>query len=524
MRLKTVPLTLILVLFAFGSLAQTPNRRTPVTRKSSTTTAVAPAQPAATPAPVAAAPVTRPPASPIPLVTVNGQTITTADFPAELRSQIESVEDRIAETRNSVLQLQINTELLQREAKRRGITTHELYETEIAKKVPAFTPAQIKKFYDDNKDQFQGVDPVADAKQISNIMHDEVENRLADELVQRLRKTTPVVMGVDINTPNLNENAVVATIGGQPLRASALRERLKPLIYNFRSAAYDAMKQKADQMVDDILLLAEANRKQVGPEQIVRTEVSDKVRTPSDAEVTKFYSENKARISGDLATVRNQVVSYLEEEDRKRLEQALSDRLRKGADVRWLITEPPQPVQQISIDDDPMRGDVNAPVTVVEFGDFECPACGAMQPVLEEVLPTYGNKVRFVMRDFPLAQHEFAEKAAEAANAAKAQGKFFEYASLLFKRQKALDVPSLKKYASEIGLDRARFDAELDRGIYAAEVKHDMEDGEMYGISSTPAIFINGVRLKTLSAEGLREAIDRALAAASKAGTPPQTP
>src|SRR4029079_14499161 len=107
-----------------------------------------------------------------------------------------------------------------------------------------------------------------------------------------------------------------------------------------------------------------------------------------------------------------------------------------------------------------------------------------------------------------------ARKAAEAANAANAQGKFFEYIAILFKNQKALDVPSLKKYASEVGLDRARFDAALDRGVYAAEVQKDVEDGEMYGVGSTPTIFINGVQLNILSAEGLRAAIDRA------AGTP----
>jgi len=137
-------------------------------------------------------------------------------------------------------------------------------------------------------------------------------------------------------------------------------------------------------------------------------------------------------------------------------------------------------------------------------------------------LKSYGNKVRFVVRDYPLQQHEWAKKAAEAGNAAKAQGKFFEYAALLFQRQKALDVPSLKKYASELGLNRVRFDAELDKGIYASEVKHDLDDGEMYGINSTPSIFINGVLLKVLSPEGLREAIDRALAAAPKTSAPPQ--
>jgi len=203
------------------------------------------------------------------------------------------------------------------------------------------------------------------------------------------------------------------------------------------------------------------------------------------------------------------------------LQNELSTRLRAGANIRFLITEPVVPVQAISVDDDPVRGDASAAVTIVEFTDFQCPSCAAMQPILDEVQKTYGNKVKLVVRDFPLAMHPNARKAAEAANAAHAQGKFFEYSALLFKRQKELDVASLKKYATELGLDRTRFDAALDGGKYAAEVKHDMDDGEIYGVDSTPAIFVNGVALTEMSGEALRALIDRGLGVAAKA--PPTT-
>jgi protein-disulfide isomerase len=316
----------------------------------------------------------------------------------------------------------------------------------------------------------------------------------------------------DINSPSLNPASVVVTIAGQPVTAGLMLERLKPIIYNLKSETYELTKQRVDRLIDDMLLLDEARRRQIGPEEIVRAEISDKVKAPTEEEVAKFYSENRARISGDLNAVRNQVATYLENESRQRLEKDLSARLRKSADIRWVLTEPPQPVQNISVDDDPSRGDANAPVTIVEFTDFQCPACAAMHPVLEEVLKSYGNKVRFVVRDFPLNQHENARKAAEAANAANAQGKFFEYIAVLFKNQKALDVPSLKKYASELGLDRVKFDAALDRSVYATEVAKDISDGEVYGVGSTPTIFVNGVQLRVLSADGLRAAIDRAAA------------
>jgi protein-disulfide isomerase len=472
------------------------------------------------PQPVAQPPTTTRPApqptGPTSLVVVNSQTFTTADLQPALREELERLDQKIAEARTAVLDQQINTLLLQAEAAKRRIDTPRLYQLEVSSRVPAITSDQIKKFIDDNSREFAGMDPAVANQQATAFLRQEAENKLADDLVKRLRKTHAVVMGVDVNSPNLSPNAVVATIAGFPLKAEPLIERLKPIIYKMRLEAYEITKNQTDQLVDDTLLLAEARRRQIGPEEIIRAEISDKVRPPTEAEVAKFYNDNKARISGDLNSVRNQVANYLQEQSRQRLEKDLSDKLRKGANIRWLISEPAPPVQNISTDDDPARGDANAPVTIVEFTDFQCPACAAMHPVVDEVLKSYGNKVRFVVRDFPLNQHEFAHKAAEAANAANAQGKFFEYAALLFKNQKALDVPSLKKYASDLGLNRARFDAALDRDTYAAEVKKDIEDGEMYGVGSTPTIYINGVQLRTLSEEALREAIDRALGNAGK--------
>jgi len=508
MKYPIAPLLLIVSLWVTVP-AQTGKRRG-ATRKPNV--AATQPQPTAQPQPTPSTQPVRPPAAPVALVVVNGQTFTTVDLDPALRQEIEHLDDKISEARKNVLDVQINTLLLDVEAKKRHIDTHRLYELEVTNRVGTITPAQIKKFLDENKEQFEGVDPALASKQAAAYLHDEAENKLADDLVNRLRKTNPVVMGVDINSANLNPAAVLATVGGQSLKAETLLERLKPIVYRMKLEAYELTKQRVDQLIDNTLLLEESQRRQVGPEQIIRTEITDKVRNPTEAEINKFYSENKARISGDLNSIRNQLVTYLQNESRQQLEKDLSARLRKGANIRWLMTEPAQPFQNVSVDDDPARGDANAPVTVVEFTDFQCPACAAMHPVLEEVLKTYGNKVRFVVRDFPLNQHENARKAAEAANAANAQGKFFEYITVLFKNQKALDTASLKKYASELGLDRARFDAALDRGVYAAEVAKDVADGEMYGVGSTPTIFVNGVQLRVLSADGLKQAIDSAAA------------
>ena len=473
----------------------------------------APAQPTATPAPTPAPSVARLPRKPIQLAIVNGQTITTSDLDPPVAEAVETLDQKIAAARARVLEMQINTMLLEAEAKKRGVRTQQIYEQEVIKRIVPPSEAEIKKFTEENADQLAGTDAATARAQVVAFLRNEKEEVLSAALVKRLRTSYPVVMGASLDTPNLAPTAVVVTVGGQPVTAAALLERLKPIVFRLQLAAYDLQMNALDQTITTILLLAEANKRNVGPETIVRSEVSDKVKPATDAEVNKFYEDNKSKMNGDLNSVRVQVANYLESQETRRLERALGERLRKGADIRYLVTEPQPPLQMISVDDDPFRGPATAPVTIVEFTDFQCPSCAAMHPIIEEALKVYGQKVRFVVRDFPLDIHANAHKAAEAANAAHAQGKFFEYAALLFKRQSALDVASLKKYATELGLDRAKFDLALDKGGFAAEIRKDIQDGEMYGVEATPTIFINGRMLINLSAEGLREAIDRALAA-----------
>ena len=511
---KTVFLVLLLLFVATESLAQGTRRRgarRPVVAKPVNTQPAS--QPEPTPAPVAAT--TAPPSAPIPLATVNGQSISTADIDPKVREEVEALEGRIAEARRQILELQINTLLLENEAGKRKMTSQQLYDLEVARKITEPTTTEINKFVEDNRDQIDQSDPAAVRQQVVAFLKSEREANITDEFIKRLRASNPVVNLAGANAATLPPTAVIATVGGRPITAGTINERLKPIAYKLRLNTYELAKQALDLTINDLLLLADANRRNIPPEEIVRKEISEKVRVPTEAEVAKFYADNKAKIPSEVAAVSNQIASYLQEQDRQRLEQALSARLRTGADIRLLISEPPLPVQSISVDDDPVRGNANAPVTIVEFTDFQCSSCAAMQPILEEVLKAYGPKVKLVVRDFPLAMHANARKAAEAANAAHAQGKFFEYTALLFKRQNALDVPSLKKYASELGLDRVRFDAALDGGKYAAEVKHDIDDGELYGVDSTPAIFVNGIALREMSIEALRALIDRGLAGAN---------
>jgi len=177
------------------------------------------------------------------------------------------------------------------------------------------------------------------------------------------------------------------------------------------------------------------------------------------------------------------------------------------------LKEPPVLAQDVTVDDDPVQGPAAAPVTIVMFSDFQCPACARTHPVLKSVVGEFGDKVRLVVRDFPLENiHENAFAAAKAANAAGAQGKYFEYIDLLYRNQSALDATSLKKYARDIGLNVKQFDVDSTLERSAAEIRKDAADGEKYGVSGTPTIFVNGVKVHRLSADSFRRAINRALA------------
>ena len=144
---------------------------------------------------------------------------------------------------------------------------------------------------------------------------------------------------------------------------------------------------------------------------------------------------------------------------------------------------------------DHVQGPANATVTLVEYGDFECPHCRRAYPIVKEVRERLGPRLRFVFRNFPLTElHLHAEHAAEAAEAAGAQGKFWEMHDRLFERQFALEDDHLIEYARELGLDAARFERELAAHTYKPKVRDDFMSGVRSGVNGTPTYFINNVR------------------------------
>jgi diadenylate cyclase len=161
---------------------------------------------------------------------------------------------------------------------------------------------------------------------------------------------------------------------------------------------------------------------------------------------------------------------------------------------------------------DHTTGPATAAVTLVEYGDYECPYCGRMHPVVKELRERLGDRLRFVFRHFPLdSVHPHARRAAEAAEAAASQGRFWEMHDLLYENQDDLDDEALRRYATWLGLDPARFEEDLEERVHAPRVREDRFGGERSGVEGTPTFFVNGVRYEgPRDLEALLEAIEDA--------------
>jgi predicted DsbA family dithiol-disulfide isomerase len=414
------------------------------------------------------------------LATANGFTITSKDLPASIQENYMNFPKLIAEKRKALLDEQIAEVLLEVEANERKISVEKLVETEVSAKVSTPNDEQIKTIYELNRAQLDNKTLEEVRPQIIAFLRREPEQKAYSNLFTQLKAKHKITFGKDVNAPNLKPSEVLVTIGTKPNTVKDYDERNKPKIADFEGNFYDQIKAELDEVLFNTLVSAEAKAQNIGAGDLIAREITDKMREFSDAE-------------------------------REQLEGNLRNKLFTKYNVKILFEEPKSFVQNISTDDDPAQGNANAPVTVVMFSDFQCPACSAVHPVLKNVIARYGDKVRFVVRDFPLTIHKNAFRAALAANAANAQGKYFEYTEILYKNQENLDDESLKKYAADLGLNIKQFALDLENEKFAEEVRKDMADGKSYGIGGTPTIYVNGVKVRTLSAASFKNAIEKAL-------------
>lgn len=455
---------------------------------------------------------------PATLAVVNGVTISAPDIEKATGESVRNLQKQVTEARKRELDLLINSKLLAVEAKKRGITTAKLLEQEVVAKVKAPTQTEAQTFYDQNKARIQGdFNSVKD--DVLRYLLDERQRVEAKKFADGLRAASNTIVKVPQATPprDASERAqVLAVVNGENITSGDVEDSLKALIFEVQEQVYNLRKNELDLTINDTLLTQEAQKRKITTNALFDAEVKPKQVTEEQARL--FYEQNKDRVSGDFVQTRDSIISYLQQTELRLAERAFVEKLRATASIQVFLKAPESPVFSISTKDQPSLGNDNAAVTIVAFTDYQCPSCASIHPTLERLVKENGDKVRLVTRDFPLSQHAEAFKAAEAAEAAREQGKYWEYVSVLMRNQSTLGVEKLKSFASDLGLDRNRFDSALDSGKFAEMVQRDVDDGMKLGLTGTPSLFINGRRVTAKSYEELKASVDAALKSSTPAG------
>jgi protein-disulfide isomerase len=292
---------------------------------------------------------------------------------------------------------------------------------------------------------------------------------------------------------------VVAEVNGRKITLSELDERIASQLYEVRSEALD-------ELVQEIVLETEAEKRGLTPAELVSQETAARGAV-TDADVEAFFEENKARMRPDetLEKAGPQIRRYLVQQRSAKAQSAL----RKSADVALKLEAPRVQVSSTG----PSLGPDDAPITIVEFSDYQCPFCSRAEPLIQQVLAKYPDSVRLVYRHFPLDSiHPNARPASIAAVCAEEQNQFWAFHEKVFANQRALGAENLIRFAEELELDLEAFNLCRAGDAAAARVAADVAAGEAAGTTGTPAFYVNGIKLSgARPLEAFVEVIEREL-------------
>jgi len=309
-------------------------------------------------------------------------------------------------------------------------------------------------------------------------------------------------------------DTVIVQVDGVKFTLADYENRRPAGLFQARNNYFEAERKALDEFVSDYLLIREAQKQGITvPELLERNTNAGGFKTPSE-ETLKVYYEG-VDTTEPYEAVREKIIEAIRTRRIAKAKSAYLQSLRAKAKIEFNLASPRAP---ITMKDTPIRGAETAVVTIVEFADFECPYCQQIQPVVDKLLTDYKGKVAFAFKDFPLPNHAHAQKAAEGAHCAQAQGKYWEFHDALFSGHE-FEIPQMKRTARTLGMDGAAFDACIDSDSKAETIKAQFEEAQALGLPGTPAFFVNGRLINpngTVSYSTLQGLIEEELAAAAQ--------
>jgi protein-disulfide isomerase len=304
-------------------------------------------------------------------------------------------------------------------------------------------------------------------------------------------------------------NPTVAVVDGTPIRESDLK--IGGQINKLEQQIYDLKLQAVQNMIGQRLVEKGAAAGKLTVDAFLQLEVDSKVSDPTPQEVEAFYLGQKDRINQPLEAIRPQAAQALKSLKIREARQSYMEGLRQHAQVTIALQAP---TLAVDIGNAPRRGPAAAPVTIVEFSDFQCPYCRRAEATLVELLSRYAGQISLVHKDMPLDQiHPEAQSAAEAARCAGEQDKFWQYRDALLGLS-SLGRDAYEQTAQSLQLDAAKFRACLDSRKFVAQVRADAAEAAAPGVESTPTFIVNGTVLEGAQpVAAFAKLIDAALAA-----------
>ncbi len=302
--------------------------------------------------------------------------------------------------------------------------------------------------------------------------------------------------------------APVLEVGGVKMTLAEFEKARPTALFQARNSFYETQKKALEAYVEELLLEQQAKKENVTVAQLLERHVTSKLpKPPSEESLSVYYEGIDTKES--FEAVKDRIADSIQQRRAAKIKSAYVASLRAQANVAIRLVPPRV---QIPLNNSPVRGPRNAPVTFVEYADYECPYCQQIQPVLDRLRAEYRDKLAFVYRDVPLPMHANAQKASEAAHCAGAQGKYWEFHDRIV-NGKALDIATLKEVGKGLNLDLVQFNRCLDSGEKAGVVKESLAEAQGLGMEGTPSYLINGRFLSgMLSYETLRDIVEEELA------------
>ena len=286
----------------------------------------------------------------------------------------------------------------------------------------------------------------------------------------------------------------LATVAGQPIYEQDLMPVAGPGLLDLRKQEYKLKSDALDKVIRKKLVEVEAEKRGISTEELLKQEIDSKISEPSDDEAKGYYLAVKAQTTLAFDDVKAQIKQLMKNTEIQQARDKYADSLRDKSEVSILLQ--PSGTVHVAYDTARVQGNPDAPVTIVEFADYQCPFCKKSEDTLKAVLSKYGGGVKLAFLDFPLAEiHEHAGSAAEASRCAGEQGKFWEYHDSLFAEPLKLDEASLMERARKLRLDEGDFRSCLTSGKFQQDIQANRGQGVEAGVTGTPAFFINGVFL-----------------------------